>query len=83
MARMTTWRKLIAECAEGDEIIACTLSEEELDAEFDSGYGVSEGRPFTAWSDQWVYFPSEYDGSEDCNRVPRNPCDIATEHVGG
>lgn len=76
---MATWRKLIAN---GDVLIANTLTDEEMDAEFDNGWGVSEGKAFTAWSETMVYFPVVRDGAEWVGRVPRNPCDQATDHVG-
>lgn len=79
----TTWRKLIKEALFDDELIACTLSEDELDKKFSDGYGGSEGKPFTAWSETRVYFPVVYDGSEWVCSAPRNPCDEATSHVGG
>ncbi len=83
----TTWRKLIASemtCA-GDRgaIERCTLADAELDEEFDSGYGSPEGKPFTAWTATRVYFPVCYDGAESVASAPREPCDEATEHVGG
>lgn len=78
---MTTWRKEIA--LHKDTIIKCTLSEAELDIEFDDGFGGSEGKHFTAWSEKYVYFPVVYDGSEWVGRAPRNPCDEACSHVGG
>lgn len=80
---MTTWEKEIEKCANGDKIIACTLSEEELRQEFHRGFGAIEGKPFTAWSEDYVYFPVVYDGAEWVGRAPRNPCDEATEHHGG
>jgi hypothetical protein len=83
---LTTWRKQIAaEMAQhpGEELVAVTLSDEELDREFDSGYGGSQGDAFTAWSENWVYFPAVYDGAEWVASVPRHPCDEATIHVGG
>ena len=84
---MTTWRKLIAEAMRNAEdpgpLVACTLTEEQLDAEFSSGFGAAEGKPFTAWTEKRVYFPAVYDGSEWAASAPRNPCDEATEHVGG
>jgi hypothetical protein len=80
---MTNWKKEIENCADGDKIDFCTLSNEELLEEFDPGYGGSEGKSFTAWSKKWVYFPVVYDGAEWVERVPRDPCKIATEHVGG
>lgn len=79
----TTWKELIDETAGGDEIIKNTLSLDELNKVFDDGYGGIEGKPFTAWSAKYVYFPVVYDGSEWVCRVPRNPCDEPTEHCGG
>lgn len=79
----TTWRKEIAKAAEGDSLIASTLSDAQLDKDFYDGYGGTDGAPFTAWSEAYVYFPVCYDGSEWVERVPRNPCDVPTEHVGG
>lgn len=55
----------------------------DLDAEFDHGYGGINGCPFTVWTEDWVYFPVVYDGAESVGSAPRNPCDVATEHVGG
>jgi len=56
------WRKLLTgELAEQGETFAdirsITLTEDQLDIEFDSGYGLEEGLPFTAWTDSRVYFP--------------------------
>ncbi len=80
---MTTWKEQIKDTAGDDEIIACTLTEEELDRKFDNGYGGEEGAPFTAWSETRVYFPICYDGSEWVGSAPRNPCDEAKKHQGG
>ncbi len=83
---MFTWRKMIEEEREarGDgPILECTLTDKQLDLEFDCGYGGTEGPAFTAWSEKRVYFPCCYDGSEWCGSAPRNPCDEATEHQGG
>lgn len=77
----TTWRKKLSEFR--DEIIACTLTDKQLDEKFDDGFGCSEGRAFTAWSKKYVYFPVVYDGAESVGRAPRNPCNEATSHVGG
>jgi hypothetical protein len=83
MALMTTWRKEIKAAADDDEIIACTLTEEEMDIEFDGSFGTSKGKPFTAWSETRVYFPVVYDGAEWVGSAPRNPCGEATKHQGG
>ena len=74
----TTWRKMIEEemVSNDDREIGqfvCTLTNEELGIEFDNGYGCIEGAPFTAWTDDYAYFPIEYDGSERCGSVARNP----------
>ena len=80
---MATWRELINDALEGDELIANTLTDEEMDIEFDDGYGGSEGKSFTAWSEKRVYFPVVYDGAEWVGSAPRNPCDEACSHKGG
>ncbi len=80
---MATWRELIDHAAEDDKIIACTLSDDEMQIVFDDGYGVNKGVPFTAWSENFVYFPVVYDGAEWVGRTPRNPCDVVTRHQGG
>lgn len=83
-----TWRALIEHSlkhdgATWDDVVACTLSESELDTPFDSGYGSANGTPFTLWTETRVYFPAVYEGAEWCESVPRHPCDEATLHVGG
>ena len=83
----TTWKKEFEDAFKttGDtlESIETTLSAEELEKEFDNGYGGAEGSEFTAWSKDWVYFPVVYDGVEWVGYAPRNPCEIETEHWGG
>ena len=71
--KTTSWMKLLEKIAEGDKIIACTLTEEELLVPFDSGVGAHEGKPFTAWSAKYVYFSVDCDDEEWVDRVPRNP----------
>lgn len=85
---MTTWRQEISDAmSEAGETFAdidsITLSDEELDCEFDSGYGGENGLPFTAWTKARVYFPVCYDGAEWVTSVARNPDGKPTEHVGG
>lgn len=80
---MSNWKEMIAEEAGDDVIIACTLTDEQMLREFDSGYGGTEGDAFTAWSEKYVYFPICYDGAEWVGKAPRNPCDEATKHMGG
>ena len=83
MKSKVSWKELLEDKFDDDELIANTLSNEEYNRPFDDGFGGPEGKPFTAWSKEWVYFPVCYDGAEWVERVPRNPCDVPTEHVGG
>ena len=65
------------------EKMETTLTEEELVEDFDTGYGGSNGKPFTAWGEKYVYFPVVYDGAECVGSAPRYPCDKRTRHQGG
>lgn len=82
----STWRDLITEEFKvtkecwGD-VLSCTLTEEDLDVQFDEGYGAILGKPFTLWTNKRVYFPKDYDGVEECCSVSRNPDGKPTEHV--
>lgn len=84
---MNNWRNMLkAEFeARGDDFakMTTTLTEEQLNRVFDTGFGGSEGAPFTAWGEEYVYFPVVYDGAEWVGSAPRFICDEATEHVGG
>ena len=82
---MATWKEMLDHSVEynNDKLIYCTLSDEELSREFSASFGLEEGQPFTAWGEQYVYFPIKYDGSEWVGSAPRNPCDISLEHQGG
>ena len=84
---MRNWSEML-KCAfecNGDDFskMATTLTRQELNQEFDSGYGGTEGAPFTAWGEKRVYFPVCYDGSEWVGSAPRNPCDEKCLHQGG
>ncbi len=84
--RTDTWRELLSAEMQNRKdtvVLSTTLTNEELDTPFNSGYGTSEGKPFTAWSKKYVYFPVVYDGAEWVGSAPRNPCGEATDHVGG
>ena len=50
-----------------------SLLEGDLDYPFDAGFGLAEGTPFTLWTDDWVYFPLDYDGAETVSSVARGP----------
>ncbi len=85
---MTTWKeeildemKRVGESFEDFE--TTTLTAEDFNLEFDNGYGSPEGKAFTLWTKNRVYFPVCYDGAECVSSVPRNPSGGATNHVGG
>lgn len=85
---MSCWRKLITEALEDngeswDDVVSHTLSEDEMDKDFDEGYGAVEGCAFTLWTQKRVYFPTQYDGSEDVESVARCPDGKPTCHIGG
>ncbi len=84
---MATWREGIQKEANGEEVVACTLSEADLDKGFDAGFGGAKGAPFTAWTPTRVLFPVTYDGAEWVGSAPRNPTAAALaapcEHQGG
>jgi len=82
---IVTWGELLLEnlAETGDKLVYCTLSTEELNKEFDCGFGGSSGKEFTAWGERYVYFPVVYDGAEWIGKTPRNPCDETTPHMGG
>lgn len=85
----TTWREAIIEAMKvrGEnwtDVEACTLTDAQLDVEFDDGYGCVNGKSFTLWTKRRVYFPVVYDGAEWCASVPRHPDGMeATRHAGG
>jgi len=85
---VTTWRRMIKYEMElhgetADDVVSCTLTDAELDREFDAGYGGHEGASFTLWTKKRVYFPATYDGAEWVASVSRDPDGKPTEHVGG
>ena len=65
-----------------DNVVSCTLTEEELCEQFNEGYGAPEGKPFTVWTEARVYFPAVYDGREWVESVSRNPNGNPKYHVG-
>jgi len=82
-----TWRVLIldemAKYNESfDDVVLCTITDEELDISFDAVYGHVQGKPFTLWTKNKVYFPCTFDGSEFVGSVSRDPDGISTDHIG-
>lgn len=86
---VTTWREQISDAMEywrdtWEDVVGMFPADDGwLDVRFNKAYGGTEGRPFTLWTKDRVYFPACYDGMEWCSSVPRNPCAHATRHVGG
>ena len=82
------WKSLIIDAMDchddsWDNVVSCTLTEEELCKSFDEGFGCREGKRFTLWTETRVYFPVTYDGAEWVKSVSRNPDGNPTQHVGG
>lgn len=76
---MTTWKILLDEILQGDEITHCTLTDSEMAVDSDHVY---EGvKPFRAWSKEYVYFSTEYDCQLEVGRVRRNPCTEPCDHI--
>lgn len=86
---MATWRTEILKTMAvngdiyDDNAFYSTLTDTELDEEFDKGFEGPNGESFTVWTSEWVYFPVCYDGLEWCGSVPRNPNGSPTVHQGG
>jgi hypothetical protein len=80
---MTTWRKLLADRAGDEPIVAYAPDEATFDIEFDDGFGGANGPDVLAWSTTRVFFPVVYDGAEWIESAPRNPVPAGQEHVGG
>lgn len=84
----TTWKEQIKEEMKfyGEslsDIVSSTISEDEMNREFNNSYGIVKGISFTVWTANRVYFPADYDGSEWCASVSRNPDGKPTAHIGG
>jgi len=85
---MESWKTFLEEAMADhnetfEDIVSNTMTDEEMEKEFDSGYGGEEGIPFTVWTKSRVYFPACYDGAEWAESVSRDPDGIPTAHVGG
>lgn len=83
---MTSWRlELDAAMEQSDPgpIVAIAPPGIDLDKKFDGGYGGPKGEPVLIWTERYVYFPVQYDGSEWLGRAPRNPRPEPQGHHGG
>ena len=59
-----------------------TMTDEDMNLMFDTGFGHTEGIPFTVWTHDFIYFPVCYDGREWVGSVSRNPDGKPTYHFG-
>lgn len=90
-AGTVSWRQVISEhlLSHGeneDDIVFSTLSDAEMDRQFDPRRGWEMHYGFRAWTHSRVLFPVVYEGSEWVASVPRNPDldpDTDVDHVGG
>ena len=85
---MSSWKRLLIMAMQErgetiEDIESNTMTDEEMNKEFNAGYVGLEGIPFTVWTARTVYFPIGYDGSEWVGSVSRNPDGKPTEHQGG
>lgn len=86
---LTSWAELLETAREDAEdnspLAARSRTDEEMAVQFDPGYGGTNGLPFTAWTEDRVYFPICYDGEEWVGSAPRNPGDRPEHcvHQGG
>lgn len=83
-----TWRKLISKEMQRnkdswEKKILLHPENLDLDEVFDHGFGASKGKSFLLWTDDFVYFPIEYEGFETVSSAPRKPsrC-VLLEHKG-
>jgi hypothetical protein len=82
----TTWREHLIDAMRviKDEgpVVAWAPAEALFDVEFDDGYGGADGPAVLAWTERYVYFPVQYDGSEYLGSAPRNPQPEGQSHEG-
>lgn len=66
---MTSWLKMLEREVErrGDDMskIRCTLTREAMQVEFRNDFGSGNGEIFMAWSDDYAYSSSWYDGAAE------------------
>ena len=63
----------IAVKTQGGVVESADLSLIALHKRFDNDFGGDDSRPFTAWGERFIYFPTGYDGATWIGSVPRWP----------
>jgi hypothetical protein len=83
----TTWRKKIQEemNINGDSFdnLIGSIFDDDIDDEFEDGYGGTQGCEFQLWTTNYVYFPICYDGSEWVGSANRHVVNASLAHQGG
>ncbi len=73
-SKKTCWSDMIgALLPKREKILHCSLKKSEMLEKFTDKYGAPCGKPFIAYSQNWVFFPTVYDGRQEVGMVPRNP----------
>jgi hypothetical protein len=85
---MENWKAMLDESMKENgeswgDVEANTMTDEQMNKMFYSGWGTIESCTFTVWTKNSVYFPICCDGSEWVGRVARNPDGKPTGHQGG
>lgn len=53
-----------------------------LNYEYENGWGTRECHPIYIYTNTYIYFIREYDGSTAIHRIPRNPINVHVEYDG-
>lgn len=89
---MTTWRELIEEEMMGNNESYADIKHAQANTtdpewdliEFEQSYGSHSGCSFIVYTDNYIYFPTTYDGWEECECIPRHPnINWEPKHYGG
>lgn len=84
---MTTWTEEISKemkvRGEWWTDVESAVGVDHFNVSFNDGPGTINGKAFTVWTKNRVYFPTvDQDGAEGCESVSRNPDGFATWHIG-
>ena len=89
---LVTWKELIEEEMKVNGEVYDDIRHVQVDSEdkkwdhlkFIQSYGMHQGASFVAYTDNYIYFPTTYDGYEECCSLPRHPNpNWKPRHFGG
>lgn len=85
---MENWKTMLEDALKANreswsDIESNTMSEADMDKQFNSDFGGVGGCAFTVWTTASVYFPVIYDGATWVGRVSRHPDGKPTTAQGG